>query len=270
MKLITADMTTFLPTLEENSVDLLLTDPPYGMNIVNSNWDREVPSSEMWKHTFRVLKPGCFILAFSTPKNYHILAQNMEDAGFEIKDMYQWVMSYKMPRGGMPRSCHEPIFVGIKPGEKHSVDLENNRIEWYHEPPKSWPAGGASRQGFGKSTKKVDGTTITPNEKGRIPCNVIGETGDPNTDKFFYTPRVSRKERGEYNDHPTPKPVALMQHLVRLFSSENETVLDPFMGSGSTGIACKIENREFIGVDLDQAYVDISTKRIKEWEDYKS
>lgn len=282
VKLNSGDMLTVLADMPENSIDAVITDPPYGMDIVGEAWDKEVPPTEMWRETLRVLKPGGHILAFASPKFYHRLAVNIEDAGYEIRDMFQWIMSYKMPRGNNVRSCHEPIFVGQKPYEgsledNHNqwgvgkLDLDNNRIPWYKEPPKGWPDHHFSLTTFGKKkTSRADpnykGCTVArdADNRGRIPCNVIGETSNPVADKFFYTPRVSRKEKGEYCDHATVKPIALMEHLVSIFASEGATVLDPFMGSGTTGIACNRLNRNFIGIDLDPNYVDLAKRRIED------
>jgi DNA modification methylase len=281
--LISGDMTQVLKEMSENSVDAVITDPPYGMDIVGEIWDKAVPPTEMWQEAYRVLKPGGHILAFASPKFYHRLAVNIEDAGFEIRDMFQWVMSYKMPRGNNVRSCHEPIFVGQKPiegslEENHNkynigkLDLDGNRIPWYKEPPKSWPDHNFSLTTFGKKKTSRDdpdykGSATAPrgaNEKGRVACNIIGETSVAHADKFFYTPRVSRKEKGEYCDHATVKPIALMEHLVSLFAPEGSTVLDPFMGSGTTGIACNRLNRNFIGIDLDPHYVELTKRRIED------
>ena len=124
---------------------------------------------------------------------------------------------------------------------------------------------------------KISGTTGTQaefgtedaNPKGRIPMNIIGYFNDPKHQKYFYAPRVTRKERGEFNDHPTPKPISLMTHLVRLFTPAGGVVLDPFCGSGSTGIAALNEGRKFIGIDLEQHYIDITEKRIELFVDKK-
>lgn len=96
---------------------------------------------------------------------------------------------------------------------------------------------------------------------------------DPNFDHHYYCPKVSRKERhcgdDTNNNHPTVKPVALMAYLVRLVTPPNGHVLDPFNGSGSTGMACKQEGFKYTGIDLDQAYLDISKKRIDAWGEDK-
>ena len=107
------------------------------------------------------------------------------------------------------------------------------------------------------------------NPKGRVPMNIVGLFDEPKHQKYFYAPRVTRKERGEFNDHPTPKPISLMTHLVRLFTPAGGVVLDPFCGSGSTGIAALNEGRKFIGIDLEQHYIDITEKRIELFVDKK-
>ncbi len=78
-------------------------------------------------------------------------------------------------------------------------------------------------------------------------------------------PRATRKERGEYNDHPTPKPINLMRYLIRVYCPSDGIVLDPYNGSGSTGIAAIQENNEYIGMDLDPHYIEISEKRIEDY-----
>lgn len=106
--------------------------------------------------------------------------------------------------------------------------------------------------------------TWDANPNGRYPCNVVGDLGNCEYQRFFYAPRVTRAERGHYNDHPTPKPIALMRWLARLFCPKNGVVLDPFMGSGSTGLGAIQESRGFIGIEINQHYVDIAERRLKE------
>ena len=105
--------------------------------------------------------------------------------------------------------------------------------------------------------------TQDANTAGRYPSNIIGEVL-PEHQKYFYAPRVTRKERGDYNDHPTPKPISLMSYLVKIYCPERGLVLDPFCGSGSTGIGALLENRKFVGIDQEEKYVEISKRRIEE------
>lgn len=105
--------------------------------------------------------------------------------------------------------------------------------------------------------------TESANPAGRYPSNIIGEVQEGHQ-KYFYAPRVTRKERGEYNDHPTPKPIALMAYLIKIYSPEGGVVVDPFCGSGSTGIGALKEGRRFLGIDNEKHYIEISEKRIQE------
>ncbi len=105
-----------------------------------------------------------------------------------------------------------------------------------------------------------------PHPLGRVPSNIIRtEPFNDGYDKFFLVPKV-RQNAEKYNHHPTIKPVELMSHLVKLLTFENETVLDPFSGSGSTGVSCLINNRNYIGYELEKEYYNISLKRLKETE----
>ena len=106
--------------------------------------------------------------------------------------------------------------------------------------------------------------TEDANPNGRYPNNIIGYFDEPAHQKYFYAPRASRKERGEYNDHPTPKPISLMRYLCRVYAPKGGLVLDPFLGSGSTGIGALQEGCNFVGIDMNQHYVNISEQRIKD------
>ena len=117
---------------------------------------------------------------------------------------------------------------------------------------------------YNKASEQAVKETEDANPNGRYPSNIVGHFDDPEHQKYFYAPRATRKERGEYNDHPTPKPIALMRYLARVYAPKDGLVLDPFMGSGSTGIATLQESRQFVGIDMSQHYVDISEKRIQD------
>jgi len=87
-----------LKKLEDNSVDSVVTDPPYGLSFMNKKWDYDVPSIEFWKEVYRVLKPGGHILSFGGTRTYHRMVVNMEDAGFEIRDQIQWIYGSGFPK----------------------------------------------------------------------------------------------------------------------------------------------------------------------------
>jgi len=267
-----------LAEYDDNTFDSCITDPPYGMGM--EAWDHTVPGKEFWEEINRVLKPGAFCLSFCSPHLYHRLACSIEDATFDIKDQIMWMITTKMPLKNRLKQAHEPIAVAQKSldgtlkanFEKWGVgliDTQNTRVPWDGKPPTGWVKGGHQRRTFGKDGK----TTGTQKEfgkedanpKGRYPSNIIWTTF-PEHQKYFYAPRVTRKERGEYNNHPTPKPVALMQYLIKIYTPEGGTVLDPFCGSGSTGIAAMLEERNFLGVDLDSDYINIAQRRVEDWK----
>ena len=105
-----------------------------------------------------------------------------------------------------------------------------------------------------------------PHPMGRVPSNILRvEAFKDGYDKFFLVPKVRQKAE-TYNNHPTLKPVELMQHLVKLITFEGQIVLDPFSGSGSTGLACLMNDRKYIGYELETNYYDISLKRIEDLE----
>lgn len=278
-ELICSDNVPALNQLEESSLDACITDPPYGMEIADVGWDHSVPPVETWQAVHRVLKPGAFVLSFCAPEFYHRMAVAVEDAGFVPRDMIIWMVTTKMAKANRLKPAHEPIFVAQKPLKGSikknqetwgtgKIQIDQARVPWDGEPPRGWVAGGASRRAFGGEVKRAaedpDRKTQDADPRGRYPSNIVGHFDDPDHQKYFYAPRASRRERGEYNDHPTPKPISLMRYLCRIYSPLGGRVLDPFMGSGSTGIGALMEGRQFLGIDQSQHYVEISERRIQD------
>jgi len=271
--IITGDCQEVLTSFDDNSFQSCITDPPYGMGM--EHWDHSVPSVDIWREVFRVLRPGAFCLAFCSPELYHRLACNVEDAGFNIKDQIMWMTTTKMPKPNRLKPAHEPIVVAQKPYtgsikacmEKWGcgmIDTETTRIPWDKLPPKGWVKGGAKRRTFGKDgNTKGSGAeygTVDANPDGRYPSNIIGEVMIEHQ-KYFYAPRATRKEKGEDNNHPTVKPVSLMEYLIRVYSPAGSVVLDPFCGSGSTGVAALNVQRDFYGIEMDPNYAAIAEQR---------
>jgi len=241
-------------------------------------WDHSVPTVDIWKEVYRVLRPGAFCLSFCSPELYHRMAVAVEDAGFVIKDQIMWMTTTKMPKHNRLKPAHEPIVVAQKPLEgtiksNHEkwgcgmIDTDTTRVPWDKKPPTGWVKGGAARRTFGKegntTGNRKEFGTVDANPAGRYPSNIIGEVL-PEHQKYFYAPRATRKEKGEYNNHPTVKPISLMSYLVKIYSSEGSTVLDPFCGSGTTGVSCISENRKFLGIDMSEEYVTIANRRCEE------
>ena len=271
--IITGNCQNVLLHYEDNFFHSCITDPPYGMGM--DDWDHSVPTVEIWKEVYRTLRPGAFCLSFCSPELYHRMAVNVEDAGFVIKDQIMWMTTTKMPKHNRLKPAHEPIVVAQKPYEKSLknnyekwgcglIDTDNTRIPWDKEPPKGWVKSGAKRRTFGREGKTT-GTqeefgTVDANPNGRYPSNIIGEVNS-SEQKYFYAPRATRKEKGLNNNHPTVKPVSLMSYLIRIYSPMGGQVLDPFCGSGTTGVAAIQEDRNFVGIDLSLEYTGIAQER---------
>ena len=302
-----------LSELDDNSIDGIVTDPPYGISYQNNYWDKDLPKREIWENSNRVLKPGSFGLVFSSVRLMHRLMVDLEDSGFVIKDVLFW--SYL---NGMPKSRDVALDIDKELGVESKVIGEYKYVQGYQK-------GGADSYSAGKAKlkyeaasdlgKKYKGSGLglkptyepiilvqkpiekglkiaqniikhgtgalnfeetripyakgegkvghNPHPKGRVPANIIRtEAFKDGYDKFFLVPKV-RQKKDSFNFHPTLKPVELMNHLVKLISFEGQTVLDPFMGSGSTGVACLNLKRKFVGYELEKEYFEIVKKRFK-------
>lgn len=292
-----------LSELPEHKFDTCITDPPYELSFKNNKWDSSGISFQKgtWEAVLRVLKPGATALIFGGTRTFHRITVAVEDAGFEIKDVIFYVHAQGFPKshniqksitkeygkelgdkwegyGTQLKPAYEPILVAQKPldgtyannAKEHGVAgywIDGTRIPGEPVPInklESW-------SGFGE--KKRPDYKQEMNTKGRYPANLIHDGGDEvlellpdGADRFFYCTKASKKEKSfpVINTHPTVKPLELMQYLVRLTRTPNGgEVLDPFMGSGTCGVACVREGRSFFGVDLDENYVDIAKQRIE-------
>ena len=236
---------------------------------------------ETWELAMKLLKPGGHLLAFSASRNYHRMAVAIEDAGFEIRDQLMWLYGSGFPKslnlgdgwGTALKPAHEPIVMARKfiegtnknNREKYGtggINIDGCRIEGdTNLKTRVRKAGSEFGQKSGwNGHKNVD--TIYDPSKGRFPANVMHNGLKEDWARYFYCPKVSKSEKGESNSHPTVKPIALMRYLCRLVTPKGGTVLDPFMGSGSTGMAAKDEGFEFIGIEREKEYFEIAEKRI--------
>ena len=262
-----------LATLGSNSVDSIITDPPYGLSFMGRKWDYDVPSKEIWEQCLRVLKPGGHLLAFAGTRTQHRMAVNIEDAGFEIRDMIAWTYGSGFPKG---KSCLkpalEPITMARKPA-KHvqHLNIDGCRVETDEQIASHYMAGGGAGHTTGKFNvlyQAGDAGKHNTQTKGRWPANLIHDGSDEVTEllsdaaRFFYCPKANKKDRGEGNNHPTVKPTDLMAYLCRLVTPPSGVILDPFMGSGSTGKAAVREGFSFIGIDKEEEYVAIASERL--------
>jgi len=268
-KLFNGDCLEKLGELQCACVDAIVTDPPYGLSFMGNKWDYEVPSIDIWKECLRVLKPGGHLLSFSSARTYHRMACNVEDAGFEIRDQIMWVYGSGFPKGKTQlKPSHEPIVMARKGGKKQELRIDDCRVP-------------GKLEGDPNRFKKCDGGRFVDLKKesvvrseGRWPANLIHDGTKDVLDLFpvddlygsvarlFYCAKASNSDRGKGNNHPTVKPIDLMRYLIRLVCPVKSVVLDPFMGSGTTGKAALEEGMEFIGIEQSAEYMDISKKRL--------
>ncbi|NMB07678.1 MAG: site-specific DNA-methyltransferase [Tissierellia bacterium] len=299
-KIVLGDSRIILKDIEENSVDIVLTDPPYFLDKLDNNWDtnevhskknqqavKSLPAGmkfsrqqgidlynwyyEISKEIFRVLKPGGFFFTFSSPRLYHRVASAVDDVGFEIRDSFIWLYTQNQPKAmslnhvvrrrknlneeekekiikkmdgwktPQLKSCYEPIVIGQKPVKGGNLDnfLENEVC--------------------------LVNTNVTTGEN-MFPANVISVDNIlDEIDRIFLVDKPTKKEKGEYNTHKTVKPLSLCKHLIRLtVYSDKGVVLDPFVGSGTTAVAAKMLGKNYIGIELNNEYVDIANRRLSE------
>lgn len=280
-KIINGDSATVLKQFKDNTIDAVITDPPYGIEFLGKDWDRNTGAIDIWQECLRVLKPGGHLLAFSAARTYHHLATNIESVGFEIRDQIMWLYASGFPKAQQIKGhtgwktalkpAHEPIVMARKPFpgstynnmDRHGVGALNIDASRIESEPFEYCGNGRQRTTYAQSepAKWNDSDKqMIRNDKGRFPSNVLGEVAG--YQKYFYCPKVSRRERMTFNNHPTVKPVALMKYLIKLVAPEGSHIIDPFAGSGSTGMACRELGRQFTGIELDANYCDIARRRI--------
>ena len=403
-KIIQGDSLVELKKLPENSVDSIVTDPPYELGFMGKSWDSTgiANNVEMWKECLRVLKPGGHLLAFSGTRTYHRMASAIEDAGFEVRDMIEWVYGSGFPKslnigkavdklqgndrevvgktqsvqfqekgyeykgdkkgsgfnnekywgfgndvtkgtsewegwGTALKPAHEPICMARKPLSEKTVaenclkwgtggiNIDESRVEYNDgttaEDIKRKYTGNNENNGsvtnnFGvKEIKMTSESTLL----GRFPANLIlsaDENGNvheevkecfPETkpskqnrhsdnrknvgnsmfidgvhnsensytdsgsaSRFFksiiYQAKASKSDRAANgtitNNHPTVKPIALMEYLIKMVTPKGGIVLDPFAGSGSTLVAAKQNGYQYIGIELTEEYIPIIEARL--------
>ena len=336
------DCLEVMDKLEADSIDAIITDPPYELNFMGKGWDNAGVSfnKETWVKCLRLLKPGGYLLAFGGSRTFHRIACAIEDAGFEIRDTIMWIYGSGFPKsmnisnvieaknnykpvdssakqwsgwGTCLKPAFEPIIVARKPfkgslvdnilehgvgglnidecrvGNEEQAQLSKNVASGrfpaniIHDGSEEATGGmpktkGCQGKGFKKGDYKSSAVNTSFSRGDCVPYNDFGSAS-----RYFYCARASKRDRDEgldefeekrfttrlRNTHPTVKPTALMQYLVRLVCPKGSVILDPFMGSGSTGKATAYENKDrnagysFIGIGQDEQYLEIAKARIK-------
>lgn len=277
------DARDLLKKVPDASVHLFLTDPPYFIDGMGSNWDDSVlrkkqsragvigslpvgmkfdPKqglefqkfmSEISQQAYRVLKPGGFFISFSQARLYHRLACAAEDVGFEMRDMIVW------QREGQAKAFSMDHFV-----KKMKIDDARKAAILKSLAGRKTPQLKPCIEPLILAQKPKEGTFIEnwlAHETGLIDTTSTLDSKFPAN--LMPVPKPSQAERGEDNDHITVKPVKLMRHLVELFSIPGQIVLDPFLGSGSTGVAAVAAGRRFLGFELEAKFARLSRLRIE-------
>ena len=228
-------------------------------------------------------------MAFFGSRTYHRGVIAIEDAGFEIRDQIMWLYGSGFPKshnigdgwGTALKPAHEPVVVARKPIEEKNIaanvlkygtgaiNIDESRVDGGSRPLREVaPLRDDVKYNSNSLAGRVDGSlqsskAVGETTLGRWPANVIHDGAiDIEEGRFFYCAKASKSDRDEGNNHPTVKPTDLMKYLVKLVTQKDGIVLDPFMGSGTTGVACKNLNRNFIGIEKDDNYFKIASDRI--------
>ena len=225
IKLYKGDCLELMKDIQRESIDAVIADPPYNISKDNNfttmgragidfgEWDKNFDLISWIKVSEPLLKKGGNIVIFNDWKNMTNITKELENIGFDIKDLIRWEKTNPMPRNRDRRfiTDYEVAVWAVKKGEKWTF----NRIDKTYERPE-------------------------------IKCGITSQ---------------GEKKLGS---HPTQKPIAVMEWLIQRLTNDNDIVLDPFMGSGSTGVACINTNRKFIGIEMDDKYYEIACERIED------
>ena len=238
IELIQGDCLEKMKDIPDGSIDAIITDPPYGTTACK--WDTIIPFEPLWEQLKRLIKPnGAIVLFGSQPFTSALVMSNIK------MFKYCWVWN-KRKAGNIflakvqPMKVHEDVCVFSATGKMpifNPIKTARDKVK------KSKNYGTGEAMG---GSKEREEKTYTYTHKN--PITIIDVS--------------NANQKGKV--HPTQKPVALMEYLIKTYTNEGETVLDFTMGSGSTGVACKNLNRNFIGIELDPEYFKIAEKRINE------
>jgi len=304
------DSAVELLKIRDNSVDMLCSDPPYGYSFMNKGWDQVLPDTEIWRQSYRVLKPGAFITVMAAPRTDVLwrISRDLEEAGFDLSfTNIEWVY-----HSGFPKATDVSKSLDKRLGGEREVVGESNRhgggtsAMYPYEVNNPITVASTdvakkyegSKAGFQpKPAREIIIVGMKPFSEGSYVDKVLNFEALPDNIKMTYpliqTPKPAKKEKdfglsGEEqkkpqrdegqekfnvpqknrpttakNIHPTVKPIKLMSYLITLFTRPGDWVLDPFGGSGTTGLACKLLDRNHIYIDFTEEYYDIAQERLQ-------
>ena len=286
--LIEADSRNAMASIEPASVHLALTDPPYFLDGLDSEWRKGNVEPNQTKSTaigglpvamkfdkaqgralqsfmedagslmLQALKPGAFAVVFSQPRLTHRMASGLEDAGFDIRDLFAWHFTKKAQYKAFSMD-HFVDKMDIEDAEKDRLkaDMKDRRT----------PQLKPSFESIILAQKPKHGTHVDNWVRHRTGLFDASQTLDGYVPSTVMS--VEKSNKGDFDKHLTIKPLKLMTYLIRLFSEPSQVVLDPFLGSGITAIACRYTKRSCIGIDINHDYVEIAKQRIKDYDQFE-
>ena len=243
IELIQGDCLEKMKDIPDGSIDMILCDLPYGTTACQ--WDTVIPFEPLWEQYRRIIKNnGAIVLTASQPFTSALVMSNVE----MFKYAWVWVKNKK---------------TGFLNAKKQPLRQVEDVVVFYKKQPTYIPQKTHGHKPVNSFTKHTsDGSTMGKTK--------IGITGGGQTDRYpsnvLTIPVVNNDNSNGDKFHPTQKPVALFEYLIKTYTKEEDLVLDNCMGSGTTGVACKKLNRNFIGIELDPEYFKIAEKRIEDNE----
>ena len=243
MKLYKGDCLEVMKSIADKSIDAIITDPPYGTTACK--WDSVIPFEPMWKQLNRIIKPnGAIVLFGSEPFSSALRMSNIKNY------KYDWIWK-KSRCGNFQISKYQPLkYTEI-------ISVFSNKTHKYYPIFQE-----ASENTKKRRTYKMGGMVKTERirwKSGRYKSKLLYGKDKKNPSNLIDIKSVHTKFL-----HPTQKPVALIEYLIKTYTNELETVLDFTMGSGTTGVACCNTNRNFIGIELNKDYFKIAQDRIND------
>ncbi|KRL07956.1 DNA-methyltransferase [Liquorilactobacillus hordei] len=243
--LLKGDCLELMKKIPDKSIDMILCDLPYGTSALK--WDNVIPISILWSFYKRIIKNnGAIVIFGSEPFSSLMRTSNL--------DMYKYDWKWEKPNGAnflnfkyQPAKVYEDIMVFGKMATSYS---KKGNMKYYPQMEIGKPYKGLS----GKQKKKSNNSTV----RSEISQVVTDNNGTR------YPRSIQKFKLDKDKLHPTQKPVALLEYLIKTYTNEGDLILDNCMGSGSTGVAAVNTNRKFIGMELDKEYFDIAKNRISE------
>ena len=243
VQIIHGDCLDVMDYIPSQSIDLVLCDLPYGTTACS--WDAVIPLEPLWAAYWRVLKPfAAIVLTATQPFTTTLIASQMASL------KYTWVWEKSRPSGfaqakNMPLKAHEDVCVFSKGATVHAIQ-SRRRMPYFPQ--------GLEQLAEPRREEKKSWSDSSFSKRPSHRAYLQTQTGYPRS--------VLRVPSEGGTEHPTQKPVPLMEYLIRTYTEEGDTVLDNTMGSGTTGVACQNTGRNFIGIEKDAEYFSIAQRRL--------